>query len=224
MLKQLFFLQNKTNHSLQHSLISSLILLLPTHAFCQHTRTHTHTQTYKCIHRPDPTAMVQELDSMGMKVMVTVWPWSHNGSMSYDKMLKEGWLTQAINGTVNNTHTRSTAPNCAHIKSHRGWGGSGEDGGDGAEMACQSSAFPAPASSPLHPSACIMRDAALHGWCLQSPRRNASFLVSRVVCFTRLSPVKPATHWLGIARGREASRIPWTRQLSCQAIRPLNAA
>lgn len=24
---------------------------------------------------PDPTAMVQELDTMGMKVMVTVWPW-----------------------------------------------------------------------------------------------------------------------------------------------------
>ena len=52
--------------------------------------------------------MVRELDTMGMKVMVTVWPWTHNGSMSYDKMLKEGWLTQAINGTVNTQTHRDT--------------------------------------------------------------------------------------------------------------------
>ena len=48
---------------------------------------------------PDPTAMVQELGAMGMRVMVTVWPWSHNGSLSYDTLLSSGWLVQAVAGT-----------------------------------------------------------------------------------------------------------------------------
>lgn len=33
---------------------------------------------------------------------------THNGSMSYDKMLKEGWLTQAVNGT--STPNAGTCP------------------------------------------------------------------------------------------------------------------
>jgi len=48
---------------------------------------------------PDPTAMVQELAAMGTKVMVTVWPWSHNGSLSHATMLANGWLVQAIGGS-----------------------------------------------------------------------------------------------------------------------------
>jgi alpha-glucosidase (family GH31 glycosyl hydrolase) len=46
---------------------------------------------------PDPSAMVKEINGLGMEVMVTVWPFSHNGSLSYDKMLEEGWLTQTVN-------------------------------------------------------------------------------------------------------------------------------
>jgi alpha-D-xyloside xylohydrolase len=36
---------------------------------------------------PDPSSMVKEINGLGMEVMVTVWPFSHNGSLSYDKLL-----------------------------------------------------------------------------------------------------------------------------------------
>jgi alpha-D-xyloside xylohydrolase len=48
---------------------------------------------------PDPTAMVSELATLGMRVMVTVWPWSHNGSLSYDTMRENNFLLQAVAGT-----------------------------------------------------------------------------------------------------------------------------
>ena len=32
---------------------------------------------------PDPSAMVREINGLGMEVMVTVWPFSHNGSLSF---------------------------------------------------------------------------------------------------------------------------------------------
>ena len=57
---------------------------------------------------PDPTAMVQELASLGMRTMVTVWPWSHNGSSTYDAMLQQGLFVRAINGTA--TPTGGTCP------------------------------------------------------------------------------------------------------------------
>ena len=46
---------------------------------------------------PDPSAMVAEIKGLGMEVMVTVWPFSHNGSKSYDTMVSQGWLTETIN-------------------------------------------------------------------------------------------------------------------------------
>ena len=49
---------------------------------------------------PDPTAMVAELATLGMRTMVTVWPWSHNGSLTYDAMLEQGLFVRAINGTA----------------------------------------------------------------------------------------------------------------------------
>ena len=48
---------------------------------------------------PDPSAMVAELTSFQMKLMVTVWPWSHNGSTTYDHMLRSGYFVRAVNGT-----------------------------------------------------------------------------------------------------------------------------
>jgi alpha-D-xyloside xylohydrolase len=49
---------------------------------------------------PDPSAMVQELAAMGMRAMVTVWPWSHNGSLTYDALLAGGHFVKAIRGTA----------------------------------------------------------------------------------------------------------------------------
>ena len=43
--------------------------------------------------------MVREINGLGMEVMVTVWPFSHNGSLSFDKLLANGWLTQTVNAS-----------------------------------------------------------------------------------------------------------------------------
>lgn len=48
---------------------------------------------------PDPSAMVAELKSLGMEVMVTGWPFSHNGSKSYDTMVANQWLTTTVNAS-----------------------------------------------------------------------------------------------------------------------------
>lgn len=40
--------------------------------------------------------MVRELKGLGMEVMVTVWPFSFNGSRSFDKLNSSGWLVQSI--------------------------------------------------------------------------------------------------------------------------------
>lgn len=42
---------------------------------------------------------VKEINALGMEVMVTVWPFSHNGSLSYDRLLSSGWLTATVNST-----------------------------------------------------------------------------------------------------------------------------
>ena len=55
---------------------------------------------------PDPSAMVAEIKGLGMEVMVTVWPFSHNGSKSYDTMVSKGWLTETIN------HSRPEPETC----------------------------------------------------------------------------------------------------------------
>ena len=49
---------------------------------------------------PDPTAMVAELATLNMRVMVTVWPWSHNGSLTYDHMLANNFFVQPVAGTL----------------------------------------------------------------------------------------------------------------------------
>ena len=58
---------------------------------------------------PDPSAMVREINGLGMEVMVTVWPFSHNGSLSFDKLLANGWLTQTVNASE--LEPRSCPPN-----------------------------------------------------------------------------------------------------------------
>eukprot|EP01079_Euglenida_sp_SAG-EU17-18_P004430 gene4430-804_t len=45
-------------------------------------------------HWPDPTAMVQQVAQWNMSVMVTVWPFSQNGSRSFDTLLSHGWATR----------------------------------------------------------------------------------------------------------------------------------
>ena len=49
---------------------------------------------------PDPSAMCQELAAMGMRAMVSVWPWSHNGSKTYDAMLAAGLFVKAVGGSA----------------------------------------------------------------------------------------------------------------------------
>jgi alpha-D-xyloside xylohydrolase len=48
---------------------------------------------------PDPAAMVRELAGAGAQVMVSVWPWVHNGSLAYERMLAEGWLARPVAGS-----------------------------------------------------------------------------------------------------------------------------
>ena len=44
--------------------------------------------------------MVAELATLSMKVMVTVWPWSHNGSLTYDTMLQNNFFVTPVAGTL----------------------------------------------------------------------------------------------------------------------------
>jgi alpha-D-xyloside xylohydrolase len=48
---------------------------------------------------PDPSAMVRELAGAGAQVMVSVWPWVHNGSVAFERMLAEGWLVRPMAGS-----------------------------------------------------------------------------------------------------------------------------
>jgi alpha-D-xyloside xylohydrolase len=47
---------------------------------------------------PDPKAMVDELESMGVKVMVSIWPTVNVNSPNYDVLEKRGLLIQAERG------------------------------------------------------------------------------------------------------------------------------
>ncbi len=48
---------------------------------------------------PDPAGMMRELDEMGVKVMVSIWPTVNPLSKNYAEMRKRGLLTRTENGT-----------------------------------------------------------------------------------------------------------------------------
>lgn len=48
---------------------------------------------------PDPKAMVEELDSMGVKLMVSIWPTVNPRSDNYDEMAERGLLVENEQGT-----------------------------------------------------------------------------------------------------------------------------
>jgi alpha-D-xyloside xylohydrolase len=47
---------------------------------------------------PDPDAMIRELDQMGVKVMISVWPSVNPNSKNFGEMSKNGWLVEAERG------------------------------------------------------------------------------------------------------------------------------
>jgi alpha-D-xyloside xylohydrolase len=49
---------------------------------------------------PDPTAMVRELDELGIKLMVSVWPTISAQSVNFDEMKRKGWLIHTARGTA----------------------------------------------------------------------------------------------------------------------------
>lgn len=53
---------------------------------------------------PDPKAMVEELDSMGIKLMVSVWPTVDPYSENYAEMKRKGFLTQVNRGVRTQYH------------------------------------------------------------------------------------------------------------------------
>ena len=49
---------------------------------------------------PDPDAMVRELDQMGVKLMVSVWPTVNENSENYQTMKQNGWLARTKSGDL----------------------------------------------------------------------------------------------------------------------------
>jgi alpha-D-xyloside xylohydrolase len=47
---------------------------------------------------PDPAGMVRELDKMGVKLMVSVWPTVNEHSSNFEKMRENGWLVRTEAG------------------------------------------------------------------------------------------------------------------------------
>jgi alpha-D-xyloside xylohydrolase len=47
---------------------------------------------------PDPAGMVRELDEMGIKLMVSVWPTVNGNSANYELMQQQGWLVRTERG------------------------------------------------------------------------------------------------------------------------------
>ncbi len=60
---------------------------------------------------PDPAGMVRELDEMGVRVMVSVWPTVNPNSKNYEEMRRRGLLVRAERG------------NPAHMTLHDTWPG-----------------------------------------------------------------------------------------------------
>ena len=47
---------------------------------------------------PDPAGMVRELDEMGVKLMVSIWPTVNEHSSNFEKMRDHGWLVRREDG------------------------------------------------------------------------------------------------------------------------------
>jgi alpha-D-xyloside xylohydrolase len=59
---------------------------------------------------PDPAAMVGELEDMGVKVMVSVWPTINARSESFAIMQERGWLVRNARGTAAHSLFTDTQP------------------------------------------------------------------------------------------------------------------
>jgi len=59
---------------------------------------------------PDPAAMVRELEEMGVKVMVSIWPTVNARSESFAIMQERGWLVQNARGAAAHTLFTDTQP------------------------------------------------------------------------------------------------------------------
>lgn len=59
---------------------------------------------------PDPGAMVRELEELGVKVMVSVWPTVNARSESFEIMQERGWLVRNARGTTAHTPFADTRP------------------------------------------------------------------------------------------------------------------
>lgn len=59
---------------------------------------------------PDPAAMVKELDAMGVKVMVSVWPTVNLNSSNYQEMLQKGLLVRTEQGIHGHMYLGDTYP------------------------------------------------------------------------------------------------------------------
>ncbi|MDD2214498.1 MAG: glycoside hydrolase family 31 protein, partial [Oscillospiraceae bacterium] len=59
---------------------------------------HEGAWTFDPEYWPDPAAMVRELDDMGIKLMVSVWPTVEQDSVNYPEMLDAGFLTRSDSG------------------------------------------------------------------------------------------------------------------------------
>ncbi|MGE5224334.1 MAG: TIM-barrel domain-containing protein [Omnitrophica WOR_2 bacterium] len=49
---------------------------------------------------PDPAGMVREIEEMGIKVMVSIWPTVNTYSRNFDEMERNGWLVQNERGAA----------------------------------------------------------------------------------------------------------------------------
>jgi alpha-D-xyloside xylohydrolase len=47
---------------------------------------------------PDPAGMVGELEAMGVKLMVSIWPSVNPNSQNFDEMSRQGWLVRSERG------------------------------------------------------------------------------------------------------------------------------
>ena len=47
---------------------------------------------------PDPKAMIEELKSMGIQLMVSIWPTVETDSENYEEMLENGYLIRCDRG------------------------------------------------------------------------------------------------------------------------------
>ncbi|NJP39613.1 glycoside hydrolase family 31 protein [Oscillospiraceae bacterium HV4-5-C5C] len=59
---------------------------------------HEGDWTFDPVYWPDPAAMVHELDRMGIRLMVSVWPTVEQDSVNYPEMLDQGFLTRSDSG------------------------------------------------------------------------------------------------------------------------------